>query len=90
MTTDIMSALTFIKHNIITQSEWRRNGKPAYGEPSKWNEFRMGNKSMQMTISKETQAAIRRFTEIGPDAAKGGSLYVVNAAGLAYLEANNQ
>lgn len=82
ITAEMRKALNFINDTRITMSEWRRDGKAAYGKPDKWNQFRMAGDGAMLTISADTQAAIRPLTKVGP---QDGSMYVLNAAGHAAL-----
>lgn len=86
MEDQIIRALRFINDFKITSSEWRENGKPARSGPEKWNQYRMSGPDGSITISKEVQAAIRDFTSIGPKAAYGGTMYVLNDKGKRRLK----
>lgn len=81
---EIRKALNFIKDNVITSSEWRRDGKPAHGDFSKWNEFRFSGKGCMLTISAETQKAIRKF--ISSPSTGRPSMYVLSDDGIAFLD----
>jgi hypothetical protein len=85
MEAEVLRALRFINDFKITSSEWRENGKAARSAPEKWNQFRMSGPDGSITISKEVQIKVREFTEIGPQAAHGGTMYVLNDKGKQVL-----
>lgn len=80
---ETINALKFVRDTYITMSEWRRDGKPAYGKPEEWNEFRMAGDGKVITITSTTQAKLRDLTKVGPSR---GSLRVLNAAGARALK----
>lgn len=82
ITNEMRKALNFIRDTKITMSEWRRNGKAAYGKPPTWNQFRMAGDGAMLTIDVETQVAIRPLTKVGT---ADGSMFVLNSAGEAAL-----
>lgn len=80
---DMRKALQFIKDFRISTSEWLKNGKSASGHPNTWTHLRMSGPEASLTITSETQKAIRPFTAIGK---LGHSLYALNDAGIAALK----
>lgn len=78
MDKEIVKALNFVKDNVITCSEWRRDGRAAHGRPDQWNQFRMSGDGCMLTISIETQKAIRGLIEPAP---KGASMYQLTDKG---------
>jgi hypothetical protein len=85
---DMRKALQFIKDFRITTSEWLKNGKSASGHPNTWTHMRMSGPEASITITSETQKAIRTLVEVGPI---GHSIYALNDEGRAALkrEADN-
>jgi len=82
ITNDMRKTLQFIDDFRITSAEWRKNGKPASGHPGTWNEFKMSGPEASLTISAETQKAIRPFVIVGPI---GSTMYALNDEGRAAL-----
>ena len=82
ITEDMRKALQFISDFQITKSEWLKSGKSASGHPSTWTHLRMSGPEASLTITAETQKALRPLVGIGP---LGQSIYALNAAGRAAL-----
>lgn len=86
ITEDMIKALRFIRDFRITTSEWLKNGKSASGHPNTWTHMRMSGPEASITITSETQKAIRPLVEVGPI---GHSIYALNDAGRAALKQDN-